>query len=84
MADFGDMVDMEMQDVLASRKMPFYDMMYYQLGWSEDPELITSKDRRHGVLCLLGALAADVNVEVVLPAAAEANSPHWRCALTEI
>ncbi len=69
-SDLGETVDAEMRDILDSRNMPFYDMMYYQLGWSEEPEPVTVRDRRRGVLCLLGAAAAGGDLETVVPAAA--------------
>lgn len=66
-------LDAELRDVLAARKMPLYDMMYYHLGWSGGdgaPARVTPADRVHGVLCLLAGQAAGGDVDVALPAAA--------------
>ena len=71
--DLSDRVDAELREILAARELPLYEMMAHHLGWGNVPggaEASASRDRTHGVACLLAALAAGGEVDTAVRAAA--------------
>lgn len=74
--DLNEQVDAQLKAVMATRDMDLYNMMSYHLGWGSRPgeELGAHRPaailRRHGVGCLVAALAASGSHEAALPAAA--------------
>lgn len=76
-SDLNGQVDAQLTAVLASRDMDLYTMMSYHLGWGRRPgeegtdPVPRTTLRRHGVGCLVAALATSGTAnEAVLPAAA--------------
>ncbi len=76
-SDLNDRVDAQLTAVLASRNMDLYRMMSYHLGWGNKPgedgtdPVPRTTFRRHGVACLVAALATSgTRNEAVSPAAA--------------
>jgi geranylgeranyl diphosphate synthase type I len=72
----NDQVNDRLKAVLSSRDMDLYGMMSYHLGWGSRPGIDPQADpatppmRRHGVGCLVAALATSGSYEAALPAAA--------------
>ena len=76
-SDLNGQVDVQVTAVLASRDLDLYRMMSYHLGWGTRPgeegtePVPRTTLRRHGVGCLVAALATSGTYnEAVLPAAA--------------
>ena len=83
-ADLSGRVDAELRDIVNSRNMPLYDMMSYHLGWGDRqgrPTEQTTKERRHGVLCLLAASAVGGDIDTAIPAAAAIELVDNFCAI---
>ena len=71
--DLAALVDAELREIFAPRKIPLYDMMSYQLGWTGDsgsPPVADARKRAHGVLCLMANQAAGGDANDALPTAA--------------
>ena len=66
-------VEATLKDSFAGRSLGLYRMMSYHLGWDDVQGMETgpaSRDRSHGVACLVACLAAGGEVDSALPAAA--------------
>ena len=66
-------VEATLKDSFAGRSLGLYRMMSYHLGWDDAQGMETgpaSRDRSHGVACLVACLAAGGEVDSALPAAA--------------
>ena len=71
--DLSDRVEDALKDAFADRSLGLYRMMTYHLGWNGAHGADTvpvSRDRTHGVACLVACLAAGGEVDSALPAAA--------------
>ena len=72
-------VDTELANIIGSHDMPLYDMMHHHMGWANSadaPRQVSSRDRLHGVLCLLSCQAAGGDIEEALPGAAALELVH--------
>ena len=70
--DLSARVDAELNSIVNSRKMPLYRMMSYHMGWQDERGLSDTpltKQRTHGVLCLLACRAVGGDLDIALPAA---------------
>ncbi len=67
--DLSSRLEAELSDIVTSRQMPLYDMMYYHMGWSEEASS-TTKVRAHGIISLLVCQAAGGDVDAGLPVGA--------------
>ena len=80
--DLTGRVDAELSSIVTSREMPLYRMMSYHMGWNDQhgrSDAPLSKQRTHGVLCLLACRAAGGDADVALPAAAGVELVHNFC-----
>ena len=71
--DLTDRVEEALKGVFADRSLGLYRMMSYHLGWDGAHGVEAapvSRDRSHGVACLVACLAAGGDVDQALPAAA--------------
>ncbi len=82
--ELAEQVDADLRQLMASRKLPLYDMMAYHLGWGDRPGATDSRDLRdrvHGVLCLVVCEAVGGEVSEALPAAAAVELVHKFCQI---
>ena len=71
--DLTDLVEATLKDAFTDRSLGLYRMMSYHLGWDGAHGMEAapvSRDRTHGVACLVACLAAGGDVGRALPAAA--------------
>jgi geranylgeranyl diphosphate synthase type I len=70
--DLSARVEAELSNIVNSREMPLYRMMSYHMGWHDERGLSDTpltKQRTHGLLCLLACRAAGGDLDIALPAA---------------
>ena len=82
--DLSGLVDAELREIVGSRDMPLYDMMSYHLGWGDrqgQPTEYATRERTHGVLCLLASLSVGGDLDTAIPAAAAIELVDNFCAI---
>ena len=71
--EFTSRIDAELMSVVTPREMQLYRMMSYHMGWNDiagRPDPCPTRERTHGVLCLLACRAVGGDVDAALPVAA--------------
>ena len=73
-----------MSSIVTSRQIPLYQMMSYHMGWNDargETDMHASRERIHGVLCLLASRAAGGDLDTAIPTAAAVELVHNFCEI---